>query len=302
MTSEAVPRVIAIGETMVLVTPTTAEPLATARNFHLDVGGAESNVASHMAHLGVHTAWVSALGDDPLGLRVRRTIAGRGVDTSWVAMNPEASTGVYFKDPGNTVHYYRSDSAASRMGPASVSGVPLEEASVVHLSGITPALSSSCAALVDTIFQRVAASDAVLSFDVNHRSGLWPLKVAAPALEALARRADIVFVGLDEAQTLWGCETSDDVRELLSEPDKLVVKDGSVGATEFHGERLVTVPAIATEVVEAVGAGDAFAAGYLAAALIGAPASDRLLAGHNRARLVLQSTSDFISETSPQKG
>ncbi|MBT2513642.1 sugar kinase [Arthrobacter sp. ISL-30] len=302
MNSEAIPRVIAIGETMMLVTPATAEPLMSATDFHLDAGGAESNVASHLARLGVHAAWVSAVGDDALGERLRATIANRGVDTRWVTSDAEASTGVYFKDPGNTVLYYRTGSAASRMGPASITGVPLEDADIVHLSGITPALSPSCAALMDAVYDRVAASDAVLSFDVNHRPPLWPGGTAGPALLSLARRADVVFVGLDEAETLWGCETANDVRTLLPEPDRLVVKDRDVGATEFHGADQAFVSAIPTDVVEAVGAGDAFAAGYLAAALEGASASDRLLAGHIQARLVLQSTSDFIAEPMKQKG
>ncbi|WGW11507.1 sugar kinase [Saxibacter everestensis] len=302
MTTEAVPRVITIGETMVLVTPATPEPLATATDFRLDAGGAESNVASHLTHLGVHAAWVSAVGDDVLGQRLRATVASRGVDTRWVTSDTEAPTGVYFKDPGSTVLYYRTGSAASRMGPASIAGIPLEDADIVHLSGITPALSSSCAALVDTVCDRVAESDTVLSFDVNHRPSLWSLGAAAPALLSLAGRADIVFVGLDEAQTLWGCDSADEVRRLLPEPDRLVVKDGDVGATEFQGDERVFVPAVPTDVVEAVGAGDAFAAGYLAAALGGAAATDRLLAGHNQARLVLQSTSDFITEPLAKKG
>ncbi|SEB35899.1 2-dehydro-3-deoxygluconokinase [Paramicrobacterium humi] len=302
MMSEALPRVITIGETMVLVTPAFAEPLGTAADFHLDAGGAESNVASHLAHLGVPSAWVSAVGADALGDRLRATIESRGVDVRWVTSDPEAPTGVYFKDPGRGVLYYRRGSAASRMGPASISHVPLESADIVHVTGITPALSSSCSALLDTVRDRVADSDALLSFDVNHRSALWAEGAAAPVLRSFARLCDIVFVGLDEAQTLWGCETADDVRALLPEPDRLIVKDGDVGATEFHGTERVVVPAIPTEVIEAVGAGDAFAAGYLAATLQGASASDRLLAGHNQARLVLASTSDFLTEPRIQKG
>ncbi|MHA7172843.1 sugar kinase [Arthrobacter monumenti] len=302
MLLEPVPRVITIGETMALVTPASAEPLATATDFHLDAGGAESNVASHLARLGVHAAWVSAVGDDALGERLRATIAGRGVDIRWVESDDDAPTGVYFKDPGNGVLYYRAGSAASRMGPASVAHVPLEDAEIVHVSGISPALSPSCAALIEAVQDRVAASDAILSFDVNHRSALWAEGAAAPALRSLARLADIVFVGLDEAETLWGCRTAGDVRALIPEPDRLVVKDGGIGATEFRGDEQVFVPAIPTEVIEAVGAGDAFAAGYLAATLEDVDASERLLAGHNQARLVLASTSDFITNQQAQKG
>jgi len=149
---------------------------------------------------------------------------------------------------------------------------------------------------MEALFQRVAASPARLSFDVNHRPALWADGAAAPTLRALAERADIVFVGLDEANVLWGCRTADDVREILPSPAHLIVKDGDVGATEFGDEGRVFVPALTIEVLEAVGAGDAFAAGYLAALLAGRGSAERLAAGHERACLVLQSVSDFVAD------
>jgi 2-dehydro-3-deoxygluconokinase len=303
----ATPRLIALGETMVMVTPASAESLATAEDIRLHVGGAESNVAIHAAASGVPSAWVSAVGDDVLGERVRSAVQRRGVDVRWVARDSDAPTGVYFKDPGRGVLYYRSGSAASRMGPATIATVPLESAEVVHISGITSALSTSCASLIEAVLDRVAAAETVLSFDVNHRAALWDPGAAAPALRALANRADLVFVGLDEAQGLWGCRSPVEVRALLPGPTRLVVKDGDVGATEFDRaadgtESSAFVAAIPTEVVEPVGAGDAFAGGYLAAMLrgietgAGTDAEDRLRAGHRRAHLVLLSTSDFVDE------
>jgi 2-dehydro-3-deoxygluconokinase len=294
------PRLIALGETMVMITPAGAQSLASADELRLHIGGAESNVATHAAALGVDAAWVSAVGADVLGDRVRADVARRGVDVGWVHTDPDAPTGVYFKDPGRGVLYYRRGSAASRMGPDTVADVPLEDAAVVHVSGITPALSPTCAALIDTVIERVGAGDALLSFDVNHRPALWQPGEEGPVLLALARRADIVFVGLDEATTVWGCETADDVRRLIPEPTTLVIKDGAVGATEYHRadgvDTATFVAAIPTEVVEPVGAGDAFAAGYLAALMDGAEAEARLTTGHARAHLVLLSTSDFVAE------
>ncbi|MRH29135.1 sugar kinase [Microbacterium sp. SYP-A9085] len=299
-TPTSTPRLITVGETMVMITPARAGSLATADDVRLHVAGAESNVATHAAALGVGAAWVGAVGADVLGERVRDTVARRGVDVRWVRTDPDAPTGVYLKDPGRGVLYYRRGSAASRMGPDAVADVPLEDADIVHVTGITPALSATCAALVDRIVERVAGSGAVLSVDVNHRAALWAPGAAAPALRALARRAGIVFVGLDEAAAVWGCATADDIRTLLPEPGVVVVKDGAVGATEFarvDGADTVTfAPAIPTDVVEPVGAGDAFAAGYLAAHLRGADAAARLAAGHARAHLVLLSTSDFVDE------
>lgn len=295
MTTAAAPTLIAIGETMALVTPRDASSLADADDVRLSFGGAESNVAAHTVALGHSAAWASRLGDDVLGHRIHRSITAQGVDMRWALFDADAPTGVYFKDPGRGVLYYRTGSAASRMGPASVADVPLEGARIVHLSGITPALSAECAAMVDAVIDRVAASDALLSFDVNHRAALWSAAEAAPVLLALANRADVVFVGLDEAETLWGCRTPDEVRALVSAPAHLVVKDGDVGATEFSADGAVFVPAIPTDVVEAVGAGDAFAAGYLAGVLSSLTPQDCLQAGHERAHLVLQSTHDVVT-------
>lgn len=292
--SSSTPALLAIGETMALVTPRDATPLADTDQVELTIGGAESNVAMHVAGLGGHAGWISALGDDALGQRVRRTISAHGVDTRWVEFDAQAPTGVYFKDPGHGVLYYRAGSAASRMTPATIVGIPIEEARVVHVSGITPALSEGCATLIGAVIDRVTASEALLSFDINHRTALWPASVAAPVLRSLANRADIVFVGLDEAETLWGCRTPADVRDILPSPARLIVKDGDVGATQFSDVGEEFVPAIPTEVVEAVGAGDAFAAGYLYGVLTGAEIGDCLRGGHERAHLVLQSTSDVL--------
>lgn len=307
MTPAPLPEIIAVGETMVLVVPALAEPLAEARDFHLDAGGAESNVASHLAALGHAAAWAGRVGDDALGRRLVDQIASRGVDTRYVERDGQAPTGLYVKDPGNGVQYYRAGSAASRMTPGFFAALPLEGVRVVHLSGITAALSASCDAMLDTAIDRVRSSGALLSFDVNHRAVLWPgeptdaLAAAATRLRELASRADLVFVGLDEAERLWGTATPTDVRALLSEPERLVIKDGDVGATEFardaDGVDVVEhVAAHRVEVVEVVGAGDAFAAGYLGALLDGRDSAERLRAGHDRAVLVLGETSDFPRE------
>ena len=297
MPSHALHRIITLGETMILVTPTANTTLESADQFRLDIGGAESNVATHLAALGHHASWVSRVGDDALGRRLTKAIEARGVDTSLVETIPNAPTGVYFKNPGNGVLYYRRGSAASPSAPGILDRVPLLDAALVHVSGITPALSASCSALIDAVIDRVEGTETVLSFDINYRPALWGATEAAARLHRLAQRADIVFVGLDEAETLWGTSTAAEVRAVLHAPQILVVKDGDVGATEFSAAGESFIPAPHVEVVEAVGAGDAFAAGYLAAQLDGKDAAERLSAGHARAALVLQSMSDFVADT-----
>ena len=122
---------------MVLVTPTHAVPLESAIDFRLTTGGAESNVALHLVALGHRAAWVSQLGNDALGRRIRQQISDGGVDLRWAHIHPSAPTAAYFKDPGNGVHYFRSGSAASLMGPEILADVPLNQAAVVLATIIT---------------------------------------------------------------------------------------------------------------------------------------------------------------------
>jgi 2-dehydro-3-deoxygluconokinase len=278
--------VVAIGETMAMLTPVDGGGLESTATVLVDIGGAESNVAMHLAGAGVRVAWASRVGGDPFGRRILGRVGGAGVDVSLVETDDTAPTGVYFKDPrvtGTTVHYYRAGSAAAQMSAEWVATIPFGEARMVHVSGITPALSASCAEMIEAVFSATAGTHTRVSFDVNYRPGLWPIDQAAPILAGLADRADVVFVGLDEAEVLWGTRSPQDVRQLLSHPGRLVVKNGAVGATEFFGSVETFVQPSAVSVVEEVGAGDAFAAGYLAGLLAGDSSLAALERGHRRA-------------------
>jgi len=285
--------VVAIGETMVQLVP-QGERLVDADAVRIGIGGAESNTASYLAAAGHSVAWVSAVGDDPFGQRMLREISAYGVDVSRVLIDRNAPTAVYFKDPtptGTTVYYYRRGSAAAALTAATADLPDLSKVRVVHMSGITIALSPGCAELVSHVRGLAKAAGALFSFDVNYRPALWSVDEAAPALLAQARASDLVFVGLDEANVLWGCETPEQVRDLLPNPE-LVVKDGDVGATSFDRDGAAFVPARAVDVVEPVGAGDAFAAGYLHGLLGGASAAERLESGHAFAGVALRSLHD----------
>ncbi|WP_432896512.1 sugar kinase [Micromonospora matsumotoense] len=278
------PEVVTVGESMVVLSPDPTGPLARADRLGVSVGGAESNVASALAALGHRTAWVSRVGDDPFGRRVLRHVADTGVDTGLVAVDPTAPTGVYLKDPtpdGTAVHYYRSGSAASRLHPGVLDDPALAGARLLHLSGITAALSPSCAALVRRAVTDRPLPAARVTFDVNHRARLWPAGTAAPVLRGLADAADVVLVGLDEAHTLWGVTDPDAVRDLLPGPDLVVVKDADVGVTALpRTGPAVFVPALRVPVHEPVGAGDAFAAGCLSGLLRGLDLHHCLRLGH----------------------
>lgn len=294
--------VLCVGETMAVVTPARAEPLRDAEECLLGYGGAESNVAAHLAEFGYRSGWASRVGRDPFGERIVDGLSGRGVDVSWVVRDSTSPTGVYFKDPdvghGARALYYRAGSAASRMAPSDSEAWPLEQTGWVHTSGINAAISGSCSALTECLLGQAAALGYRVSFDVNYRPTLWSADVAGPRLLELAGMATVVLVGLDEAETLWGCKTAEDVSALLPGPRHVVIKDSATEAVEFvregnHPERVWRVPANRVDVVEPVGAGDAFAAGYLAGLLRGDNPADRLALGHSFAAWTLGTRADF---------
>nr|WP_277611143.1 sugar kinase [Streptomyces scabichelini] len=300
--------VVCVGETMAVFSPPDARPLAEQPTLRLTVGGAESNVACGVAGLGHRAAWLSRVGDDPFGQRILSELASRNVDVSGVEIDPARPTGVYFKDPGpdsTRTHYYRGGSAATLMSPDLVRSPVLSRARIVHLSGVAAALSESCARLLEALLIHRATGPGitgvggsgrgpVISFDVNHRPALWRNGTAdaADSLLKLARAADIVFVGRDEAETLWGTARADAVADLLGPAPLVVVKDAEHGATSYSGGTRTYVPALPTRVVEPVGAGDAFAAGYLTGVLEDHDERARLRLGHLAARAALSTRDD----------
>ncbi|MEU2678906.1 sugar kinase [Streptomyces sp. NPDC007107] len=304
--------VVCLGESMVTFLPSQPGRLADVPSFGRGIGGAESNVACALAAAGHRAKWVGRVGADGFGDHLVDTIAGYGVDTSAVRRDPGRPTGIYFRtatDRATDTHevaYYRAGSAASAMSPENVPYEDLLGTRVLHLSGITAALSADCLALLrDLTAPREGRP--LVSFDVNHRPGLWRDGEAGPeVLLDLARRSDLVFVGEDEAEEAWGVHGTEAIRAALPEPDVLVVKRGSDGVTVFSRtagtggtgggtaeDTVTTVPSLHVDVVAAVGAGDAFAAGFLSATLRGLPVRDRARHGHLMAAAVLTVPGDL---------
>ncbi|MFG2464432.1 PfkB family carbohydrate kinase [Streptomyces canus] len=231
--------VVALGESMVTFLPTRAGRLADVPSFDRAIGGAESNVACGLAAAGHAVRWVSRVGADGFGDHLVETVGGYGVDVSAVGRDSSRPTGVYFRTAGDRatdaheVAYYRAGSAASAMSVENVDLASVRAARVLHLSGITAALSEGCLALLRALMAP-GADRPLVSFDVNHRAGLWRDADGPRVLLELARGADIVFVGEDEAEEAWGISGGPAaIRTALPEPGVLVVKQGGVGATAF---------------------------------------------------------------------
>lgn len=285
--------VACLGETMLLLVPDPPAGPADAQHFRRDIGGAESNVAIGLRRLGRSTTWHSALGEDAFGDYVRSRIAEEGVRCI-VRRDPERVTGLYVKElreGRTTVRYYRSASAAARLVPGDIRQITDLRPALVHTSGITPSLSPQNKDMVELLWE-TRPEGTTLSFDVNYRPALHDAS-AGTVLRDLADRADVVFCGEDEAAALWGTRSPEEVRALIPGPPTLVVKQGAKGATAFGVDGRRFHPAPTVDVVEPVGAGDAFAAGFLHEHLAGADAATALATGTRLAGAALSVHGDL---------
>jgi 2-dehydro-3-deoxygluconokinase len=276
------PEVVTLGEVMVLLWPAGAESLEEATLFERSFGGAEANAAIALARLGHRARWISRLGDDAFGRYVRGRLELEGVQVD-AAVDPQAPTAVFFKERvpvgPRRVLYYRRGSAASRLSSDDLRPDQFDGARVVHLSGITPALSASCAEAVWRALHLAHEAGAIVSFDPNVRRQLWPDDESIrAALLPLIAQADLVLLGDEDAAVLYPGLSEDDILHSVTAagPQSVVLKLGPRGATAWCNGRLMDVEAHEVPVVDTVGAGDGFAAGYIAGLLRGFDAERRL--------------------------
>ncbi|HEX6289535.1 MAG TPA: sugar kinase [Herpetosiphonaceae bacterium] len=261
------PKVITAGETMVLVAPAQPGRLRHATQVELRIGGAESNVAIALARLAEQVGWISWLSTDEPGELVLARVRAEGVDTSQVR-RIDGSTGLYLRERVGDivrVYYYRRGSAASSMDVDAFDPAYLDGAQFLHLTGITSALSPSCQRFMSWAMQEARRRGVAVSLDVNYRSKLWSPADARTAIEELLPLVDLLFVGDEEAEALWGASSEALLRAFAQQgPSEVVLKRGAAGGLALVGGAIVEGPAFAVTAVDTIGAGDAFAAGYLA--------------------------------------
>lgn len=270
------PEMVTLGETMVLMTPRATGPLRYVAQFERTIGGAESNAAIGLARLGHSTGWVSRLGNDEFGKYVLSFIRGEGVDTSRVTIDPEAPTAVYFKERReegeNQVFYYRKGAAASRMQPEDLDEAYIASARILHVTGITPALSESCKATLVRAMEIARKHGVAVSLDPNIRLKLWDAATARATLLTLIPGVDIFLPGQEEAELLLGPGTPEEHAQqfLVMGVKQVVLKLGPEGCLVASARGMQRVPGFKVKrVVDPIGAGDGFAAGYLAGWLDG---------------------------------
>lgn len=262
--------VITLGESMALLSTTGVGKMRYEENFKRTLAGAETNVSIGLSRLGKRVGWISALGDDELGKYILNEVRSEGVDVSQVKIDKAHRTGMMFKEflPGRKTrsYYYRENSAASHMTPAILCEDYIQQAKIVHVTGITMALSQECRDTVSALMDMARKNGVLVSFDPNIRLKLWSKEAAAAAILPMLEKADIVFTGEDESLLLFGGKSKQEyLEEYLRRGAKIVaLKNGKQGSIVSNGKETHTVPIYdVPQVVDTVGAGDAYTAGFL---------------------------------------
>jgi 2-dehydro-3-deoxygluconokinase len=266
---------VTFGETMGVLAADELGPLRNGHRMLLGMAGAESNVAIGVRRLGHSVAWVGRVGADPIGRLVLRELRAEDIDVSHAVVDADAPTGFMLKVHRTTatseVIYARRNSAGSALSPGDVPAELIAHARLLHITGITPALSESAHDSVMAAIEIARAHDVRVSLDINHRRSLWSDDDARIVLTNLVGRCDFVFASENEAALVVGSRSALDAAHALADlgAGHAVVKRGNLGYVAWIDGKTHSAAAHTVPVADPVGAGDGFVAGYLAAWLDG---------------------------------
>lgn len=267
-------QIVSIGETMIRFSPPGHERLEQSRSFELHVGGSESNTMAGLSRLGASTCWISRLTNHAIGRMIQGAIAAHGVDTRWIQWTDSDRIGSYYYETGSAsrpseVIYDRAHSAFSKFTASDLPSYPLQHTKVLHLTGISLALSDCVRNSLATARDIALQAGAKISFDFNYRAKLWSMSEARIHCSEWMERSDLVFIAQRDASE-WL-----DIKERISDESvfaRLIARRakgitvmtlGAQGAMASDGKRTVRLGTTPVEGVGRLGAGDAFSAGFL---------------------------------------
>ena len=297
--------VTTLGEVMLRLSVPAGERLETAARFHVFPAGAEANLVGALARLGRRCAWVGGLPATSLGRLAASHLRLAGVDLEGVVWCDDGRLGLYFVEmaaPPRPIQviYDRADACAARLRPEQVPWEYLLDTRLLHLTGITPALSPGCQALVQEAVGRARTAGIPVAFDVNYRRKLWDEATAAAVLAPYLAGAALLFCAQADAGRLFGCTgTPEQVARAmaaLSRAAVTVITAGDQGVVAWDGQRLWQEPARPVQVLDRLGAGDALAAGVIDGWLAGNLALG-LRQGTLLAALALSQQGDMVVTT-----
>lgn len=264
--------VTAIGEGGLRLSVSAGDQLERARTLDVQIAGTEANVLCALSSLGWSTAWFSALPDSPLGRRVETEYRSYGVDLSGVRRVPDGQIGTYFVEYGTAprptqVYYQRAETAFSKITTADIDWARLLDTRLVHITGLTAALSQPVRDVLNELASRAEAAGIPFSFDVNFRHNLSAPEAARSVMLDFMRAAEITFCRAQDAELLFGItgDSTERVHRLqaLADCQHVVMTLGADGFIALLDGHLMERPAIRVDVIDRLGAGDAFAAGFL---------------------------------------
>ncbi len=260
--------VVTFGESMGLLMPLRPVALEQTELLVKGFGGAESNVAIGLARMGTKVGWFGRMGKDPFGRTILKTLRSEGVDVSAAVLTEDGPTGVMFRDKvaGKiNVYYNRKETAASVMKPEQLDEAYIASAKVLHITGITAALSESCRDTLREALRLAKKNGVKVSFDPNLRLKLWTIEQARDFVLPFAAEVDYFLPGMDELKLLYGTEDEQAIFANLHEMNTTSIVKGGEGVTYLvqNGQETTVRYELVEDVIDTVGAGDAFCAGFL---------------------------------------
>ena len=300
--------VIGVGEVMLRYSVPAGERLEAARSLAVKPGGAEGNTAFALAQLGRRAGWVSALPRNPLGRLVARQMRVAGVNLEGVVWSDTGRVGTYYVEfaaPPRAIQvvYDRADSCAARLTPDALDWDYLLSARILHVSGITAALSPSCLAVVRELLARAKAAGVAVSFDINYRARLWDAAEARAVLRPLVEGVEVLFCNQGDAGRIFDATGAPEaILTRLAEATgarHVVTTFGAEGVVGWQAGAFASAAALPVQMVDRLGAGDALAAGVLHGWLDG-DFSRGLRYGVVMAALALSQFGDMVVTTPPE--
>jgi len=300
--------VTTFGEIMLRLSVPSGQRLETAMTFNVHAAGAEVNVVSLLSRLERKTCWFGALPKNPLGRFAANHLRVAGVDPDGIIWREGGRLGTYYVEFGEAprgiqVTYDRAYSNITSLMPDEINWDALMDTRLLHLTGITPALSISCREIIAEALRHAKAKKVPVSFDINYRQNLWTEVEARETLTEMIQEVELLFCGRLDAMRVFGCkgEALDIVKFMLelSGAKYVVITLGEQGAVLWDGTKLHHKPACPTKVIDRLGAGDALAAGVIQGWLEG-DTKLGLKYGVTLAAIALSQHGDMVITTKPE--
>lgn len=264
--------VASLGEMLLRLSVPSGERLDNTNHLNVYPAGTEANILSLLARLERKTYWVGALPKNPLGRLAANALRTAGVDINGIIWNEGGRIGTYYVEfgappRGIQVTYDRAHSCMAQIKPDEIDWDALFDTRLLHLTGITPALSSSCYEIVSEALSEAKQRDVPVSFDVNYRQKLWSKDEAQKTLLPLVQEVELLFCSARDAKNLFDCEGTKQeiVQQMLeiSQAKYVVITNSEEGALLWDGKEWLHEPARQTQIIDRLGAGDALAAGVI---------------------------------------